>query len=93
MPAHQRLLPVGRPSSTDLRAQHVDEQQQQFVDVSELRSVSVLRVGHRVRGHRDGRRSLVGTHQTVFLPKGKSRYRVPVEFLLLHYVYIYPVSG
>jgi len=67
---HQRLHRARWHVDPDVRERPMAEHQEQRVVVPDPRPVAVLRAGLGVRSHRDGRRTLAGAHQTVFLPKG-----------------------
>lgn len=74
MSGHQRLHRPHRHAGPDVRECRLAGHQEQRVVVPDPRPVAVLRTGFRVRGHSDGRRTVVGAHQTVFLPKGAYIY-------------------
>lgn len=67
---HQRLHRAHRHAGPDVRGPVLAGHHAERVVVPVPRAVAVFRPGLRVRGHRDGRRTLAGPHQTVFLPKG-----------------------
>lgn len=68
---HQRLYSAYRHAGPDVRVHLLARDQEEHLVVPDSRPVAVLRAGIRLRGHRDGRRTVAGPHQTVFLPEGK----------------------
>jgi len=73
VPGDQRLYSAGRYAMPDVRGRLFPRRQDERVVLSEPRPLAVLRSGLRLRGRRDGRRTVAGPHQTVFLPKGTFR--------------------
>lgn len=70
VPGHQRLHRAHRHVPHVRRENAVAARQEGRVDVPVPGPVAVLRAELRLRGHRHGRRTLAGPHQTVFLPTG-----------------------
>lgn len=91
LPGHQRLRGAGRHAGRDRRQDRVAVDRQRRVDVPANSAVAVLRLGLRLRGRPDGRRTVAGHHQTVFLPKGErhSCSKITCKYVMCHVVNIY----
>jgi len=70
VPGRQRFDRARRQGGTHVRQRRVAVHQEDRLVVPDQRPVAVLRAELRVRGSHDGRRTLAGAHQTVFLQKG-----------------------
>lgn len=70
VPGHQRFDRARRQGGTHVRQHQVALHKEHRLVVPDQRPVAVLRAQLWVRGSHDGRRTLAGAHQTVFLQKG-----------------------
>lgn len=68
LPGHQRRRRADRHAGRHRGQRLLAAHQERAVDVPVARAVAVLRPGFRLRGRRDGRRTVAGPHQTVVLP-------------------------
>lgn len=80
---HQRLYSAHRHAGPDVRVHLLARNQEEHLVVPDSRPVAVLRAGIRLRGHRDGCRTVAGPHQTVFLPEGSVIIIIYVHVKLL----------
>lgn len=67
---HQRLYSAHRYADPVVRVYLLARNQEEYLVLPDSRLVAVLRAGIRLRGHSDGRRTVAGPYQTVFLPEG-----------------------
>lgn len=86
VPGHQRLHSPRLCAGQAVRESVVARHRLAFVDVPDPRPDRVLRAQFRLRGHRDGRRTLAGLQETIFLSEGDIAFKTIVYFCTIFVV-------